>query len=382
MKKILFATPYYTPNIVGGAEISTQLVAERFPNNIIILTVDKKEDSEVVNGVRVVKVADRNLSPLWEKVLENKTLSTKEKIMSNYRTNFPNKTLVQKYKDIIHNYNIEAVICNSNADSFSRASLWQAVYESDVPLIIALRDPILLEKKIFGIDVSDLYIKNIIKQLRKVSCFVAPSQYMIDLHCEKGVVAPRCVVIPNAVDVSFKTPKFEQKDLEIIYAGNLMRKKGIFTLIKAVEELRKKYPALKLKLIGRGELQEHCQNIDFIEMVPWMTRENLYNAFRKCWLVVLPSEWPEAFGRIIVESVAQGTIAIGSDAGGIPEIFGNYSQYIFKSGDFADLKDKIERVLLLSEEEYVSEVLILQNAFQRFDITSYKNNWKKFLDSI
>lgn len=37
---------------------------------------------------------------------------------------------------------------------------------------------------------------------------------------------------------------------------------------------------------------------------------------KKSKVVVLPSEWEEAFGRVLIESIFNGTIAIGSDRGG------------------------------------------------------------------
>ena len=49
-------------------------------------------------------------------------------------------------------------------------------------------------------------------------------------------------------------------------------------------------------------------------------------------VVVLPSLYQEQYGRIIQESVACGTVAVGSDIGGIPEIIKD-KELLFKPGD-------------------------------------------------
>ncbi len=382
MKKTMFVTPYYTPNIVGGAEISTQLVAECFPDDTMILTVDLHEEISQINDVEVIKVYDSFLSDCWKKVLCNEKPTIKDKILLNCKSNFVVPKLKNKYIDIIRRQKIEAIVCNSNAEVLGRASLWRAAYDCGVPLYVALRDPLLLEKRVAGINVSAVLRKVVKSQMKYVTGFVAPSQFMLDLYSQYGIRSEKTTVIPNAVDTEFLVPYFEESNWNIVYAGSLVAKKGILTLINAVKLLRDTFPQVRLIIYGRGELEQICSQYDFVECHPWAQREELYKVFRESRAVVLPSEWQEAFGRIVVEAAAQGTIAIGSKIGGIPEIFDNNQNYLFESGNCVELCEKLHRIMCLSKQEYCSEVEMLQNKFDKYTINRYKMLWGEYLNGM
>ena len=76
-------------------------------------------------------------------------------------------------------------------------------------------------------------------------------------------------------------------------------------------------------------------------------------------IVLCPSVEPEAFGRVIAESLAMGKIVIASDIGPVREIINkndeddpdNYNGYLFKSGDSNDLYKKIEKALNLNPKQ-------------------------------
>ena len=102
---------------------------------------------------------------------------------------------------------------------------------------------------------------------------------------------------------------------------------------------------------------------------------------RESKVVVLPSEWPEAFGRIIIESVANGTLAIGSRIGGIPEVFGEATEYLFESGNIDNLYKKLNWIMNMSEKDYFDNVSRIQSQFEKFSEAVYINNWEKFFKS-
>ena len=114
------------------------------------------------------------------------------------------------------------------------------------------------------------------------------------------------------------------------------------------------------------------------EVIDWMERDELFEYMKRAKAVILPSEWEEPFGRILIEAVFNGTIAIGSDKGGIPEVLDHNDKYIFKSGSAAALRRRIERVIKMSPAEYLEEIKSLQTALSGFSNDKYIDKWERF----
>lgn len=379
MKKVLFITPYYTPNTVGGAEISTQLIAEGFPNESVVLTGSRCERERTLNDVIIIERARKLLVGGWSKTLSNTAYSALDTIYLNILNIIPIRKWVKDYEQLISSNNIGVIVCNTNVDALGRMSLWRAAYQKKVPIILVLRDPMLLRKKLFGLDMGWLFRCVIRNQLHYIKCFSAPSQYMIDLYSSKGLRKNDNYVIPNAVDIAFATPLYDKRQNTIIYAGSIRTEKGILTLLKACEAQIFQTPDMILKLFGRGDLEELCKGKHYVMLSEWVQRDELYNEMKKAKVVVLPAEYPEAFGRVLVEAVANGTLVVGSDAGGIPEILDNDERYMFQAKSVEGLSKCIKRIMALSPEDYVSEVMELQNRFKRYSYECYVKNWKGLL---
>ena len=106
-----------------------------------------------------------------------------------------------------------------------------------------------------------------------------------------------------------------------------------------------------------------------------MPKDDLYREMSRAKVLVLPSEWPEAFGRVLIEAVQCGTLVVGSTAGGIPEVLGGDERYLFKSGDIGALTNRVNRILGLAEDEYLEELAALKSRFERYAIENYVAAW-------
>lgn len=378
-KSILIVTPYYVPYIVGGAEISTQLIAENVPG-VDILTIGYSDGERRYGNARILEVQVSALESAWEKMLQGSALNFKEKIKLNLYPQFPKKRLVQRYIELFDQYDIVAV--NSNCELLDRASIWKAASLSKAEFVVILRDYTLLNKHILGYDLSSLLKAMVKKELGNINRLVSPSKYMLSLHYDEypELAEIPSQVIPNAVDIAFREPK-RNKQKQIIYAGSLTTDKGIETLLKAVRGFGDVISDDLLTMYGKGPLADECKKTPGVKVHDWIPRKQLYNEIEDSKLLVLPSEWPEAFGRVLVEAVACGTIPLGSDAGAIPEVLDYDDDLIFTAGDAADLEEKARGILRWDWDTYTNKLAILRRRMSKYTLSSYKDEWENFFNA-
>lgn len=110
--------------------------------------------------------------------------------------------------------------------------------------------------------------------------------------------AKNITVIPNGVDIEefdkVKTPKFE--NFKIIFVGRLHSQKGLPYLIEAMREVVKKFPQVRLHIIGDGLMEkDYKQKVDFyhltenIKFKRRLTGDALIKEYKSSHLFVLPS---------------------------------------------------------------------------------------------
>ncbi|QIZ72963.1 glycosyltransferase family 4 protein [Oxynema aestuarii] len=144
----------------------------------------------------------------------------------------------------------------------------------------------------------------------------------------------------------------------ISYIGRLDPEKGIETLLKAcaLAIVKFKIP-LKIFLAGipvahRTEKDKQQYQLNLQKLIKDLKLQNNVKIlghvkttsilYQLSDLTILPSIYPEPFGRSIIESMACGTPVIASNIGGIPEILGSdFEDQMFQPGDEEELSLKI-----------------------------------------
>lgn len=85
-----------------------------------------------------------------------------------------------------------------------------------------------------------------------------------------------------------------------------------------------------LSSAARRQLRERLRVLDNVEF--WRRRRNVNEVYDVTRLLIVPSLWQEAFGRVIVEAQAHGIPVVGRAVGGIPEAVRN-GGLILDTGD-------------------------------------------------
>ena len=191
------------------------------------------------------------------------------------------------------------------------------------------------------------------------------------------------VYIPFGVDTADFTPGKKFLDPTILFVGGLDRQhnfKGVDKLIEAFGSVSKKYSEAKLIIVGKGDLEDYYQKrivelgvADRTEILNCVTDEELSNLYRGAWATVLPStNRGEAFGLVLLESLASGTAVIASNLPGVRNVFHNNKHgYLVKPADVPDLANKLGKIL--SNEK---KTLAMGSAGREWVEKEY--SWKKF----
>ncbi len=138
-------------------------------------------------------------------------------------------------------------------------------------------------------------------------------------------VAVRTEVIYNGADQLQFFPEDEHTDeLVVLTVGNLIPIKGHDRVIRAVAELRKRFPRLRLKVIGDGPERAPLERLAGevgcpVRFLGTLPRAEVAAHMRACAVFVLPSRY-EALGCVYLEAMACAKPVIACSGQGVGEI--------------------------------------------------------------
>lgn len=200
------------------------------------------------------------------------------------------------------------------------------------------------------------YHKKIIK--KNIDYFLTPSDNLTDYVLSHFQKEGKTLSNPILIE-----PKTHSNSAEnyILFVGRLVPEKGVFTLLKAFQNVIKKYPNEKLCIVGDGiqllELQHFVikNNLSNVSFLGNKTREELQVIYSNATFTVVPSEYVEAYGNVILESLSFGKTVITSDLVGIKnEIVENNVGLIYSFNNQMELEEKM--IELLSNDNIKTEL--------------------------
>lgn len=183
--------------------------------------------------------------------------------------------------------------------------------------------------------------------LRKIGAFICLTEFMKLKLLEVGIPKHKLFVKPNFVDAAGVTP-FPGYGNYVAYLGRLSAEKGVWTLVRAFEVLKDPL----LKIAGTGPLEAalkdyvRARGIKNIEFVGFKTGVEKWELLRGSLFSVVPSEWYETFGMVVLEAYAAGKPVIGSNLGSLPYVIEDRrSGLLFQPGNVNDLAEKVGHLL-------------------------------------
>ena len=172
----------------------------------------------------------------------------------------------------------------------------------------------------------------------KLEQVICVSARLRDLLVEAGVPVQHARVIHGGTDVQ-RFPNVRERDyqsghLKLLYAGQLVRHKGVHTAIEALGKLvnGRRTDQVHLTIVGSGHpdyekflrdlvKREHLQDyVTFLSSVP---KNEMPVIFQKYDVLIFPSIYEEPFARMTQEAMAAGLVVVGTTTGGTREILSN-----------------------------------------------------------
>ncbi|MBA3583885.1 MAG: glycosyltransferase family 4 protein [Gemmatimonadetes bacterium] len=182
---------------------------------------------------------------------------------------------------------------------------------------------------------------------RKVSVYIALTDFARKKFIEGGLPADRLVVKPNFVEPD--PGAGEGRGGYALFVGRLAASKGVETMLEAWERVWTR-AGTPLWIVGDGPLRDRVQaSAGRLEGVRWLgrrSREEVLEFMRDAVLLIFPSEWYEGLPVVILEAYATGLPVVASDLGSMATIVENGRTGIhFQPGNAADLAEKVAAIL-------------------------------------
>jgi len=361
MKTIAIFSGYTIPHL-GGVEkytdnLSKQLIKKGYRVVIISSNYNNENSYEESDNLVNIKI------PIF-KIFKNRYPIPKK--------NKEYKRLVKK----LNNYKIDKIIVNTRFHLTSHiGAKYGKKHGISVYLIEHGSNYVTLDNKFIDFfanryeDFLTWKIKRKVKEFYGVS--KAANEWLKKYHIKaKGVWY-------NSIDTTQKVPlKKEHKDINFLYAGRLIKQKGVENVLDAFCNLEKKYNNIKLYIAGAGlELKKYKNKYDNekIFFLGKLDYSKLLKYYAITDVFLYPPLWPEGLPTSILEAGLLKCAVIGTKQGGIVEIL-NSENGLLIDNDLDSLINAME--LLINDRKIRNKIInnLYKDILNKFswDVTSNK----------
>lgn len=328
----------YMPPHVGGVErytesLSKELVKLGYQVIVVTSNYNGKENTYIDDGVTIVRL------PVYS-LFKNRYPIIK--------FNKEEKELIKKLDD----YDIKAVIVNTR---FYITSLIGVRYGSknNIPVYLIEHGSnyVTLDNKFIDFfanryeDMLSYYLKN------KVNGFYGVSNACGKWLSNFGIEASGTWY--NSIDMEQTVPeKAKHKEINFLYAGRVIKQKGVYNILESFSNLALKYDNIHLYIAGDGpELDNYKENFtnERIHFLGKLDYSKLLEYYALCDIFLYPTYYPEGLPTTIIEAGMMKCAVIGRDRGGTKEIIQNNESGLIIGEKNTDLESAMEKLILDSK---------------------------------
>lgn len=161
-------------------------------------------------------------------------------------------------------------------------------------------------------------------------------------------------IIYNGIEID-KYPFYENAKDYFLFLGRLTKEKGIYEYLRLAERNKKDL----FYVAGKGPELKYAENFskthNNVKIIGMLVRENKewFDLIGNARSLILPIQWNEPFGLVLIESMSCGTPVIAYDRGSVQEIIiDGQTGFIVKENNIEALQKSITKIKSLPQKSY------------------------------
>jgi len=371
-KKILIATGIYPPDIGGPAtivgELKNSLSARGYNVKVITYSSGSESNDQVI------------------RIDKNKRLAKFTYLLALLKMSFSADVIyaTDTYSVGYFAYLLKKIFRKPYIIRFAGDSAWETAFGNNWTSDYILD----FQKKIYDERIEQLKARRT-RILQSADKIIAVSEFMSDVAQAVGVNKDKIKVIYNSVDFEragliskdglFKKYNLQITDRLVMTACRLTPWKGVDGLIKAVKDLRQKFP-VKLMILGSGpELEKLHALRDSLGMqdaviFTGVIRQEEMISYLGCADVFILNTYYEGLSHTLLEAVRARVPIIASNAGGNSEVIqNNINGILIDYNNETQIKEAIEYIFTHHERA----MAFVESAAAQSD----KFSWSKVVEN-
>ena len=343
--KILLASTLFEPHAVGGAEKVVKALATaltRHGHEVVVITTQPRGAAmhRLVGDVSVHYIPVRNLYRPFSGSEPGAVRKTLWRMIDSYNP-FMKRALAQiiarEKPDVVNTHNLNGL----------SVSMWTAVSEQGIPIVHTMHDQYLLCHR------STMFKngENCARQCADCRLLAAPrkyaskhvnvaigvSKFILDRHKGFGYFesAESTVIYNTGLGERPQSSNRPERrgTMRLGFLGQIIPTKGLHELIDAFRRVGS--VNAELWIGGNGEsiyASELRRKTQADSSIQWLGFVNPGDFFRDIDALVVPSLWHDTAPLVILEAFNHGVPVLGSSRGGIPELIGTDTGWLFDPG--------------------------------------------------
>ncbi|HTQ26911.1 MAG TPA: glycosyltransferase family 4 protein [Puia sp.] len=276
-------------------------------------------------------------------------------------TYFSVKRLFRFIRKLVDKEKIDVIEMSDWNTFFQHSFLTIKTPSFEVPLIVKFNGSYSYFQREMGLPLKRYVYRSEYYQMHRADALCSVSRYTAAKTALLFRLHNPIEILYNSINIPLQNPA-KAREKKIIFTGTLIRKKGIYSLVKAWNVVSKKHPDMALDIYGKGHVHELTALLEptvtsTVHFHGHVSREKLFEELSSAIAAVFPS-YAECFAFAPLEAMAVGCPVINSSRSSGPELITDQKNGLLIDPD--DVEGLSRAILLMLENEDLRHQMALE----------------------